>query len=437
VFATLQPVKDGWRVADLIGERSASPGKWFILTVARRPSRRHIEHARSGIYRADGGDDIGCRPGDRRDPPGVPGYRKGFQHFRPDRGPACGHVGLCRDHDRSVDLRAHRRPHRAQAGLRHRDGDLSGGDPDQPDHNDLLLAGRFLQGFGAASFRIVAMAIIRDQYEGAEMARITSFAMSIFVTVPCIAPLLGQGILIWFDWPVIFVLQFAVGIGLFAWFWLRQRETLPEAGRSSLARVSVLAAFRETLTTPVTVFYMIAAGLMFGSFMGYLISSHHLFAQIYGVGNQFALYFAGLSIVMGVASFTNGKIVRRLGPHRLVQIGLGVALVASGAAQVFIAVADMNLTTFVIFMAAVLSCMGFVFGNMNAIAVQPLGHIAGAATSMISFVSGVIAVGVGTLIGSQLNTVSPLPIFVGFFVTSLLALGIIVATKRTVALNVP
>lgn len=282
----------------------------------------------------------------------------------------------------------------------------------------LLLAGRFLQGFGAASFRISAMAVVRDQYEGAEMARITSFAMSLFMIVPCLAPLIGQGLLIWFDWRVIFVVQLVLGVGLLLWFWFRQPETLPELTAN---RPSIASAFRETLTTPIALFYTIAAGMMLGSFMGFLVSSHHILTDIYGAGQQFALYFAALSIVMGIASFTNGKIVRKYDPRRLARVGLVIAMAASGLALIFLNLFEMTLLWFLVHMAAVLSCMGFIFGNMNAIAVQPLGHIAGVATSSISFLSGLISVCIGSFIGSQVSADSPEPLFLGFFGASILA----------------
>lgn len=287
----------------------------------------------------------------------------------------------------------------------------------------MLLIGRFLQGFGAASFRISAMTIVRDQFEGAEMARITSFAMSLFMVVPCLAPLMGQATLYLFDWPAIFVAQFVLGVGLIVWFWARQIETMPERDTSN--RVAVVAAFCETLTTPVTLAYMIAAGLMLGSFTGYLISSHHIFVDLYGAGDSFALYFAAVSIMMGAASFTNGRIVRRFGPKLLAQTGLCIAVLTSGSALVFLWYFEMNLIWFLVFITTVLSCMGFVFGNMNAIAVLPLGHIAGVASSMISFVSGAISVGLGSLIGSKVNALSPAPLFVGVFVATVLAFLIV------------
>ena len=81
-----------------------------------------------------------------------------------------------------------------------------------------LLAARLIQGLGAASPRVVAMAVVRDRYSGREMARVMSFAMMVFIIIPVLAPSVGQGLLHLGDWRWTFYALFALGLA-YSRFW--------------------------------------------------------------------------------------------------------------------------------------------------------------------------------------------------------------------------
>ena len=100
---------------------------------------------------------------------------------------------------------------------------------------EAMIAGRVLQGIGIAGPHTVIVALVRDQYEGRQMARLMSFAMAVFILVPTVAPALGQGILWLGGWRAIFATFLAIAAVAFAWFGLRQPETLPADRRRPLS----------------------------------------------------------------------------------------------------------------------------------------------------------------------------------------------------------
>ena len=148
----------------------------------------------------------------------------------------------------------------------------------------VMLAGRLMQGLGVAGPRIVAVALIRDQYEGRLMARVMSFVMAIFIIVPIIAPAMGQGILLIASWRAIFGVFLAMAVAVSLWFTIRQPETLPLDRRIPFSPARVVSGFREVLTNRTALGYTITAGLVFGSFIGYLSTAQQVFQVQYGLG---------------------------------------------------------------------------------------------------------------------------------------------------------
>lgn len=176
----------------------------------------------------------------------------------------------------------------------------------------VMLIGRVLQGLGVAAPRIVTLAIVRDRYAGRGMARIMSFVMAVFIVVPALAPSLGQGIEHLADWRAIFFSLIA--LGLIGGLWMR-----PAGGDAAAREPSALSAGRvwsavvETLKTRVAAGYTIAGGFIFGAFVGYLSTAQQVFQTVYGVGDDFPIYFAVLALSIGASSFLNARLVMRLG----------------------------------------------------------------------------------------------------------------------------
>ena len=266
---------------------------------------------------------------------------------------------------------------------------------------EVMIAGRVLQGIGVAGPRIVTMALVRDQYEGRMMARLMSFAMAVFIMVPTIAPALGQGLLILGGWRAIFVTFLVISTIVFAWFALRQPETLPAERRRPFSPRSICQAVGEILRIRPAIGYTIATGFVFAPFVAYLGSAQQIFQDSYGTGALFPLYFGVLALSFGAGSIVNGRLVMKYGMRRLSKCAAGaialISLVACPVAFVFDGLPPFWL--FMCYLLAVFVSVSLLFGNLNALAMEPLGHIAGVGAAVIASLSTFISVPLGALVG--------------------------------------
>ncbi len=289
----------------------------------------------------------------------------------------------------------------------------------------MMLAGRLLQGLGMAAPRSVSLALIRDRFEGRAMAQVMSFITVVFILVPIIAPSFGQAILLVADWRAIFAALLLIALVSLIWFLLRQPETLPPARRAPLSASRVARGLREVLSNPVTLGYTLMAGLIAGAFQGYLSSAQQIFQFQYGLGTLFPLIFAVNAAAIGLASFTNGRLVMRYGMRSLARLAL-IVLCALSAVFTGVALATGGQPALWLFMAFLLPtffCVGLLFGNMNSLAMQPLGHIAGVGAAVVGSLSTLLATPLGATIGQAYNgTVTPLVL--GFAVLGLSALAL-------------
>ena len=266
---------------------------------------------------------------------------------------------------------------------------------------EVMIAGRVLQGIGVAGPRIVTMALVRDQYEGRMMARLMSFAMAVFIMVPTIAPALGQGLLILGGWRAIFVTFLVIAAVVFAWFALRQPETLPADRRRPFSPRSIGQAVGEILRIRPAIGYTIATGFVFAPFVAYLGSAQQIFQESYGTGTLFPLYFGVLALSFGAGSIVNGRLVMKYGMRRLSKVAAGaialISLIACPVAFVFDGLPPFWL--FMCYLLSVFVSVSLLFGNLNALAMEPLGHIAGVGAAVIASLSTFISVPLGALVG--------------------------------------
>lgn len=294
----------------------------------------------------------------------------------------------------------------------------------------MMLLGRFIQGLGVSGPYVSAMSIVRDQFAGRQMAKIMSIVMLIFMGVPAIAPSLGQGILLLADWRAIFLFYIGYAVVITLWIFIRLEETLPKEKRIAFSVASFSAGFKEVLTNRVTIGYTLCMGLFFGSMIGYLNSSQQIFQVQFNTGKLFTVYFGLLALVFGAASLGNSFVVEKMGMHRICYIAVKTMMVASAIFLTLHAVTSINLWMFLIFAGTIFFCFGFIFGNANAIAMEPMGHIAGIASAIIGSISSVIALVIGTSIGQAYNN-TLIPVTCGFLVLSSLAfITMCIADKR-------
>lgn len=296
----------------------------------------------------------------------------------------------------------------------------------------VMLVGRLLQGVGAAGPRVVSQSLIRDCYEGRAMARIMSVIMSVFILVPALAPSIGQAIITLGGWRATFTFLLIQAVVSFIWFALRQPETLPVSARRIFSLSNITGGIIEALSNKTVLGYTLAAGLIFGAFLGYLSTARQIFQQAYHTGASFPLYFAIAALAIGSASFFNSLLVMRLGMRSLI---LSAIITCAIAATAFLIPTYMmnGLPPFHLFMFWLLItffCMGLLFGNLNAIAMEPLGHMAGLGAAIIGSVSTLMSLPLGWFIGYCFNG-GITSLVAGFAALATASLFVVVLTEKT------
>jgi len=286
-----------------------------------------------------------------------------------------------------------------------------------------LLVARTLQGIGAAAPRVITQAMVRDGYSGRAMAKIMSLIMSLFILVPILAPWIGQTVMqLSGGWQRIFDFMLLLALVSAVWFAWGQAETLPSEQRRRLSFSHYKATLRHIFNNSQVWGYTLIAGLLFGAFLGYLSSAAAIFQQMFALEAQFPLYFAVLASGFGVASLLNSRIVQRVGMFRL----LRWAMTVLGSASVLYLLAQFwaesaSLPVAMLYLFVVLFCFGWSFGNLNAVAMLPLGREAGMGAALIGFMSTFISVPLGAGVGQLFNQ-TLIPLSTAFLSVTLISL---------------
>ena len=296
----------------------------------------------------------------------------------------------------------------------------------------IMLLGRACQGFGLSGTRTISVAIIRDRFKVDQMAQVMSFVMATFIIVPTIAPFMGQGILWIAHWSFIFWTILGLGLILFVWFSTRQRETLKKENRIKFELRKMLLAAKEVFTTREAIGYTIAAGFISSAFVGFLNSSQQIFQLQYGLGEKFPLFFAMIALSVGTASFINGQMVVKHGMKKMVKwASIGVCLFSLiFLGVIFGFIPSPSLALFMSYLCATVFCTGILFGNLNSLAMEPLGHIAGMGAAIVGSVSTFISVPFGVYIGLSYNG-TVVPLVIGFAVFGALAMLVVLFFAKT------
>ena len=294
---------------------------------------------------------------------------------------------------------------------------------------EVLIAGRILQGIGLASPRTLSIAMIRDSYEGDYMAKVMSFIVMIFILIPIIAPTLGQYLMLTYNWQTIFNVQLGLGILVLFWFWKRQPETLAVSKRIPFRTATLSSGFIEFFKHKQAVAFTLISGFITGSFMVYLSTTQHIFEIQYDLGEDFPLIFASLAIGVGFATYLNGVYVVRIGMKRIALVSLAAyCLSALLYVVLFFNVSNPPLWVLLTFFVIQFIAVGFLFGNLRALAMQPIGHIAGVGAAINGFISTVMGVLIASGIGAYVTTTA-WPLFLGFSVCGMVSMVIFILNK--------
>jgi DHA1 family bicyclomycin/chloramphenicol resistance-like MFS transporter len=290
---------------------------------------------------------------------------------------------------------------------------------------EMMIVGRIAQGIGLSAPRTISIAMIRDRFSGNYMAKVMSFVVAIFILVPVVAPALGKIMLDLYGWQSIFYSQLLFGLAVMLWLWKRQPETLKKENKRDFKLALLIAGLKEFIKHKNAVIFTFFSGCITGSFMVYLSASQLIFEQQYNLKDEFPFIFAGIALFIGIATFLNGTFVVRLGMFKLVSI-FTIIFTLIPFVYIFLYSGETNPSIYVLvtFFGLQFFAIAFLFGNTRALAMEPIGHIAGIGAAINGFVSTIMAVPIATLIGSFINTTA-LPLFIGFFVCGVIALLLI------------
>ncbi|OEJ98485.1 MFS transporter [Flavivirga aquatica] len=297
---------------------------------------------------------------------------------------------------------------------------------------EMMILGRVVQGIGLSASRSICISIIRDSYSGNYMAKILSIVVMFFILVPVVAPAFGQFLINYYDWKSVFYANLIFGFLVMIWFWLRQPETLPKENRIKFTRHIFIDGTKEFFKYKEAVIFTFISGFITGSFMVYLSTAQQIFQEQYQMADMFPYIFASLAISIGLATFFNSQFVVKYGMMRIAYIStIAYVLISVIYILLFWSGNNPHVIILISFFALQFFAVGFLFGNLRALAMQPLGHIAGIGAAINGFISTVMAVPIANYIGSFVNT-SVLPLFIGFSFFGILSLLTFIYFKRTV-----
>jgi DHA1 family bicyclomycin/chloramphenicol resistance-like MFS transporter len=293
---------------------------------------------------------------------------------------------------------------------------------------ELLLIARLLGGVAVAATRVVTIAIVRDCYSGRPMARVMSLAIIVFMIAPVLAPSLGQFILFFGSWRLIFSVIGVLTAMTLTWFALRMPETLAgERVPFSVGRL--LEGYRTTLTDRWSLGYTLASTALQGALFGYITSVQQIVTTVFHAGEHLNLVFAGTAGMMAAANLLNSRVVMRLGSRFLSHSAVVfLILISTINVAIWFSGAE-NLALFVILQALTMGCFGLANANFGAMAMQDMGEIAGTASSVQGFIGVTLGALIGMVIG-QAFAGTTLPLHLGSLSCGVIALVVVAITER-------
>jgi DHA1 family bicyclomycin/chloramphenicol resistance-like MFS transporter len=299
-----------------------------------------------------------------------------------------------------------------------------------PSFTSLLLF-RLLQGIGSAATRVITISIVRDVYGGRMMAEVMSLIMMVFMIVPVIAPGTGQTVMLFGNWHLIFIFMAAIASAVLVWVYIRLPETLDPADVRPFTLKSVARGFQIVLTNRVALCYTLANSFIFGALFGFINSAQQIYIGIYDLGVWFPVAFSAVAVMMAFSSFVNSRFVGRFGMRRLSH-GALLAFMSINGLWLLLTLFGPHPTPFVLYMlffAAAMFQFGWIGSNFNSLAMEPLGHVAGTASSVLGFMSTAGGGAIGALIGQAYDGTT-LPLVAAFFVLSLIGLIFVLIAER-------
>lgn len=292
-----------------------------------------------------------------------------------------------------------------------------------------LLTFRLLQGICCAGTRVSAGAIIRDLTKGRAMASILSLVYTVFMIVPILAPAIGTAIMAFMDWRWVFGSLGVFSAIIFIWTQLRLPMTLAEEDRRPFSLEQVAGAFKMIASHRITAGYMIASGIIFGCLFAFIGASEQVFDDVFGRGEKFYLYFAGIAGLLAVMNLLNSQFVGRYGMRRISHVVVLIFIALSLLNLAYMQFVGQSFWVFYILFILTFGCFGMMGANFSSLAMEHMGQVAGTANAVYGFVTITVASSLGFLVAGNFDgTVRPL--LIAYVLLGLSSLTIILITER-------
>lgn len=299
----------------------------------------------------------------------------------------------------------------------------------------LMLVARFIAGVGASAVFMTTIAGVRDRFAGDEMARIMSLIFTIFLFTPVLAPFLGSAILQISSWQMVFLTPPLFALIVFLWS-LRLEESLPGDKRTSLDFSSISKSIGNVLRNRTFLRYTAITTILFTALSSYVASSEHIIGEIYGRPSLFAWIFGGMGLFMSLSSYTNSHLASKFGARRSIKFLLLIyTLVAAGLMIVAISFGDPpNIFLFFIAVTLMMAINLAVEPNSSALALEPLGNVAGMASSVYGTAFFSIGASLGSVISDAMMR-GVFPLVISYLIIGICALLLAFGDRRPVNLN--
>lgn len=293
---------------------------------------------------------------------------------------------------------------------------------------ELLIAARILQGASAAVTRVLVVAMVRDLFEGEEMARVMSLTFMVFMVMPVLAPSIGQAILLVAPWRTIFFVLAAYGLVMLSWALMRLPETLHPEYRRPLEWRAITAASWETLTEPQSRGYTLALTLVSGCLVAYIASIQQIVAGAFHHPSAIGFVFAAVAAPMALASWTNSKVVGTFGLRRVGHSGIAALAIVTSIHAAVGWTGNESLTLFILLQASAMVCFAFSSANLSTLAMEHMAAIAGTASSVQGVVGTIGGAIIGFVVGREFDGTAQ-PFLWGMSACAVTAFVIILLTE--------
>lgn len=292
-----------------------------------------------------------------------------------------------------------------------------------------LLALRLVQGICCAGTRVSAGAIIRDLTKGRAMASILSLVYTVFMIVPILAPAVGTAIMAVADWRWVFGSLGVFSAIIFIWTQFRLPMTLAESDKRPLSFGEISGGFKMVATHRITAGYMVASGIIFGCLFAFIAASEQVFDEVFGRGEKFYLYFAGIAGMLAIMNYFNSRAVGKFGMRRISHAVVLVFISLSLANFLYMQFVGQSFWVFYGLFALTFGCFGMIGANFSSLALEQMGKVAGTATAVYGFVTVTISSSLGFLVAQSFDgTVRPL--LIGYVLLGVSSLVVILITER-------